>query len=59
MPSWRYTDEDGDPCAYCVQWTERGRPYWPSGATVRRIFRGIHPRCAENMEFFHAQNQSH
>lgn len=46
MPSWKYTDDPNDPCIYCIQWTERGRPYRPDGSTVPRVCRTPHERCA-------------
>lgn len=48
---WFFTDDREDPCGLCVGWEEAedpmdgGRPIWPDGSTVTRVYRFTHGDC--------------
>lgn len=51
-PYWRWTNDPADPCGLCVVWEENaddpmadGRPVWPDGSTVPRIYKFTHRDC--------------
>jgi hypothetical protein len=61
VPTWTETDDNSDPCIYCVQWftpeqfanlpdadddPERMAPYMPDGP-ASRLYQHVHARCAE------------
>lgn len=67
--SWRWTDDQADPCGYCVGWIDTGdwdscsiddtqMPIHVDGSIVRRVCRTPHASCAQSVADYVSESSS-
>lgn len=71
-PTWRFTDDPGDPCALCVQWrcevchshdwpgccdwNTESEPYWPDGSVQTLVYQTVHEDCERSVLDYQADH---